>query len=303
MRINPLLAKELRLRMRTWRSFTVISLYLLVLGGIGLFFFAGFTSALRYGYEDPSFVGRNLFTALACLQFALIFFLVPGLTANVISGERERQTFELLVCTQLTPWNIVWGKLAAALSTVVLLILASLPLYSVVFLLGGVAPAELAILMAILLLTAFHYGSYALFFSAIFQRSSLAVLASYALALFLSGGTLMLNAIYTMIVRNRGGGFPLYYLLLFNPGALLEWLFPEPARQLLSDLIRVISGGGTPGSGYPFSGGLSWLKFWHISLLAHFLLAFAALWGASRLVNPLRAGRTSRRLSGKERTF
>ncbi len=294
MRTNPLLAKELRLRMRTWRSFAVVSLYLLALGGFSLFFFAGFTSSLRYGYQDPSSVGQNMFYALTALQCGLLYFLLPGLTANVITGERERQTFDLLVCTQLTPLNIVLGKLAASLSTVVLLIIASLPLYSIVFLLGGVSPAELAILTAILLISAFNYGSYYLFLSSLFQRSSIAVLAGYALSLFLSGGTMLINVLYVSIIRGQGQGpgLPLYYLLLVNPAALLEWLFPEPGREIIGELIQMASG-----SAYPLTGSLSWLRFWHVSLLVHVLLAVAALWAASRLVNPLRAERKRRRRS------
>ncbi len=291
MRINPLLAKELRLRMRTWRSFAVVSIYLLALGGFCISFFASFINNLRYGYQDPSSVGQSMFYALTFLQCGLLYFLLPGLTANVITMEKESQTFDLLVCTQLTPMNIVLGKLTASLSTMLLLIIASLPLYSVVFLLGGVSPAELAILTAIMVISAFNYGSYYLFLSSLFQRSSIAVLAGYALSLLLTGGTLLINALYASIISMRGGfGLPLYYLLLVNPLALLEWLFPEPAQEIIRQLIGMST--NTP---YPLTGALGWLRFWHVSLLVHVLLAVAALWGASRLVNPLRVERKRRR--------
>ena len=291
MRINPLLANELRLRMRTWRSFAVVSLYVLALGGFCLFFFTTFTSNMAYGYQDPSYVGQSMFYALTFLQCGLLYFLLPGLTANVITQEKERQTFDLLVCTQLTPWNIVLGKLASALSTVFLLIIASLPLYSIVFLLGGVCPVELIILTAILVISAFNYGSYYLFLSTLFQRSAIAVLASYALSLFLAGGTLLINGLYASLISMRGGyGMPLYYLLLVNPLALLEWLFPEQGQEIIGQLIEMASS-----SPYPATGALSWLRFWQVSLLVHILLALAALWGASRLVDPLRAKRKKRK--------
>lgn len=291
MRINPLLAKELRLRMRTWRSFAVVSLYLLALGGFCLFFFASFTSNLRHGYQDPSDVGQNMFYALTFLQCGLLYFLLPGLTANVISGERESQTFDLLVCTQLTPMNIVLGKLTASLSTMLLLIIASLPLYSIVFLLGGVSPAEIAILIAIMVISAFNYGSYYLYLSSLFQRSSIAVLAGYALALFLSGGTLLINGLYAALVGGRGyPGLPLYYLLLFNPLALLEWLFPEPGQEIVGQLMEMASRSAS----YPLTGPLSWLRFWHVALLVHVVLAIVALRAASRLVDPLHAEKKRR---------
>ena len=102
-RINPLLAKELRIRMRTWRTFAMISLYLLGLGGFALIYFSAVFSMVRMGYESLAEMGRGLFAFLAFLQSALVVFTVPALVGNAVSGERERQTFDLLACTQLTP--------------------------------------------------------------------------------------------------------------------------------------------------------------------------------------------------------
>ena len=116
------------------------------------------------------------------------------------------------------------------------------------------------------------------------------MLAGYALALFLAGGTTLINILYASLLRGQGTGLPLYYLLLINPAALLEWLFPEPGSEIIGELIRL-----TSGVNYPLTGAFSWLRFWHVSLLVHVLLAVAALWAASRLVNPLRAERKRRR--------
>ena len=102
-RINPLLAKELRIRMRTWRTFAMISLYLLGLGIFALIYFSAVFSMVRMGYESLAEMGRGLFAFLAFLQSALVVFTGPALVGNAISGERERQTFDLLACTQLTP--------------------------------------------------------------------------------------------------------------------------------------------------------------------------------------------------------
>ena len=53
----------------------------------------------------------------------------------------------------------------------------------------GRFPAELAVLFLAQLLTAFFTGCWALMFSSLFRRTVSAIIASYALTLFLAGGT------------------------------------------------------------------------------------------------------------------
>lgn len=274
--INPLLAKEVRVKMRSWRIFGMVSAYLLALGGLGMIFFATQSHMLRVGYTDLAGVGQSLFGFLAVVQLILLYFLVPGMTASVISNERERQTLDLLVCTQLTPFGIVRGKLTAALSTVVLLILATLPLYGFVFFLGGVAPGELYKLVAVFLFVAFVYGSYSLLLSSLFRRTIAAVVSSYAVALFMLAGTLIVSGMVHAIFFARNLESPVYLLLLFNPLMLLEVLFPD----IVGSLVEEFSHGA-----YPYA--WDWLKFWHIAALVNGGLAALCLRLATRVVNPL----------------
>lgn len=274
LRINPLLAKELRIRMRTWRTFAMVSLYLLGLGGFALLFFSAMFSTVRMGYDSLSELGRAMFAFLAFLQSGLVIFSVPALLGNAVSGERERQTFDLLACTQLTPWGIVLGKLAAGLSAVVLLMVASLPLYGFVFLMGGVSPAELATLFLAQLCTAFFVGCWSVMFSALFRRTITAIIASYALTGFLTGGTLILAILLSEIFYQSGTVLS-YPLLILNPAALLEWVFPVEAGEVLGFLLPH----------YPFVN--SPVKFWHLVFLASSAFAFLCLRIAARGVNPL----------------
>lgn len=279
LRINPLLSKELRLRMRTWRTFALVSLYLLGLGGFALIFFSAQFYSVRMGYGSLYDVGRQLFIFLGVVQFVLVVFAVPALTANAVSGERERQTFDLLACTQLTPMGIVVGKLTASLSAVILLIVASLPLYGFVFLMGGVSPSELLTLLTIFILVAVITGCWSLMFSSIFKRTVTSIIACYALILFTMGGTLILSALVMQIFYNYQSTGPAYFVLLLNPLVLFEWPFPE-----VSELIQEISM-----RAYPYR--IGWIKFWHLYLVLNSGLAAACLWVASRAVNPLNAGK------------
>ena len=283
MKVNPLLTNELRLRMRNWRTFGMVSVYLLVLGGIGLLFFTTNLWEIRSGYGDLAKVGRLMFIFLSILQFIMIYFLVPGFTANSISSEREKQTFDLLVCTQLSPISIVSGKLVAALSTVLLVIFASLPVYGFVFLLGGVTLGEVVKLLVIYIYTAFVYGSFYIYLSAKFKKSQSAVIMSYGVALVLLGLTVMITAIIVGIFQSRRMDGPFPFLLLLNPGIIAEWLYPEVSEPL----------GFFSFNRYPFTGFFSGVKFWQLSAIVNLILSALALYGATIAVNPLKKGKRS----------
>ena len=204
-RINPLLAKELRIRMRNWRTFGMISLYLLGLGGLAVLVFLSNSYMLSSGFNSMAQVGSTLFAFLAVAQILIVIYLVPALAGNAISGEKERQTIDLLTCTQLTPFQIVTGKLTATLSTVILFIVASLPLYGFVFLLGGVSPKEVLLLYLIILVVALLVGCWSLMFSAFFRRTVAAIIASYALLILMLGGsTILFTLLTTITTLNQG---------------------------------------------------------------------------------------------------
>lgn len=276
LKINPLLGKELRIRMRNWRTFGMISLYLLVLGGFAVLFFLSNFYSLGRGTSLAE-VGRNLFTFLSVSQFIIVIFLVPALAGNAISGEKERQTIDLLVCTQLTPFRIVTGKLTAALSAVVLLIFASLPLYGFVFLLGGVSPGEVLKLFIIVLGTALLVGCWSLMFSALFRRTVAAIVASYVLLFFLLGGSSTLFILLSSIFYRTQGAVPYFLIMSINPLSFLGWLYPEFFRDILSAL------------------GPNWvgrnLQLWHLALLIQGAMAAFSLWAATRAINPLKLSR------------
>ena len=277
LRINPLLAKELRIRMRNWRTFGMVSLYLLGLGGFAVLFFITNSYMLAGGYSSLSEIGRNMFTFLSVAQFILVIFLVPALAGNAISGEKERQTIDLLTCTQLTPFRIVTGKLASALSAVILFIFASLPLYGFVFLLGGVSPLEVLTLFVVILTVALLAGCWSLMFSALFRRTVAAIVASYALILFLLGGSSIIFTLLTAIAQSTQSSAPFFLIMTLNPLSLLGWLYPDFFRDLVSTLNT--------------SWGQRGLQLWHLALLLQGALAALSLWVATRAVDPLKGGK------------
>lgn len=136
---NPVLIKELKLRFRSVKSSVGLLFYLLALSTFvfGMIFMA--TSFTGSGFFRPE-ESYYMFIVLTYIQLGLVLFITPGLTAGTISSEREKQTLTILLTTAQKSWQIIFGKLASSLSFLVLMLISGLPIYSLVFLFGGVSP-------------------------------------------------------------------------------------------------------------------------------------------------------------------
>ena len=187
---NPIVAKEYRTRMRTWRSPFAITLYILLLGGLGWAAFSLIvaSSSQAFGVGSGSNYGQMLFTFLIIFQVALLGFITPALTAGSISGERERQTIDLLFVTPISPFSIIWGKLLASMSFIILLLVLSIPIFSLVFLFGGIELDQVAYAFAVTGATALTLGFIGIAFSTLFRRTLTATVAAYAAAFVLFVG-------------------------------------------------------------------------------------------------------------------
>lgn len=190
-RANAVLGKELRTRMRGWRAAIVVTAYLAILAAISLIFLSGNSAPTTY--RASADLGQGLFSLLAGFQLSLIIFVTPASTANAISGERQRQTLDLLLVTRLSSLAIVLGKLLAGLAFDILLILCTVPLFSLVFILGGVSPSQFLSMFATFLVTTVLLGSMALYISTITRRSGAAIVISLLCTLGLTIGLGLLS--------------------------------------------------------------------------------------------------------------
>src|SRR5690606_21214335 len=84
--------------------------------------------------------------------------------------------------------GIILSKWVASLAFVILLIVASLPLYASVFLFGGVSPEEILYTFVHLLVTVCFLGALGIFFSTLVRRTGAAMVTTYGtVALILVG--------------------------------------------------------------------------------------------------------------------
>ncbi|MDQ6711846.1 MAG: ABC transporter permease, partial [Candidatus Dormibacteraeota bacterium] len=199
---NPIVAKEYRSRMRTWRSPLAMSIYILLLGGVAWAIFSTQAGSARSAFNSgqAAYYGRQLFLYLVMFQMGLIAFVTPALTAGAISGERERQTIDLLFVTRIPPFSIVWGKLIASMSFVVLLLLLSVPIFSLVFLFGGIELDQVLTSFLVTLVAALTLGLIGIAFSAILPRTLPSTVAAYGVGFILLAGTYVYGLVFPTIV-------------------------------------------------------------------------------------------------------
>jgi len=163
-------------------------------------------------------------------QLGLIAFITPGLTAGAISGERERQTLNILLTTQQSSTSIIVSKLLSSLAFLVLMVVSSLPLYSLVFLYGGVSPKMVLIAFGLHLLTMLMIGSLGILFSTIIRKTMVATITTYGVMLFFVVGTALLYVLFGEIVYNlaqnpsgssQSQRWLPYFFLILNPGIVM----------------------------------------------------------------------------------
>ncbi len=131
--------------------------------------------------SDMARFGAILFQILAPLQLALALFFSALAAASGVSQEKDRRTLVLLLLTNLSNSELVLGKLLASTLNVLVLFAASLPLFMLSALFGGVSFEQIARVFAVTLATALAAASLgstmALWREKTFQTLALTVLA------------------------------------------------------------------------------------------------------------------------------
>ncbi len=177
--------KELRGRMRGPRAFVVLTVYLLLMSSFVTLLYMVYVVSTNNAYNGTSsqMVGKFVFGAVVGIELLLVCFIAPAFTVGAISGERERQTFDLLRTTLLPARSLVLGKLGSALVYIFLLLFAALPLQSLAFLLGGVALEELVIATLLLVACAFLFSAAGVYFSSLMRRTLGATVLTFGFVL------------------------------------------------------------------------------------------------------------------------
>ena len=207
LRMNPVLGREVRERMRTPKAFVALTIFVLLLVLTVYLVYQGSTTtgSLQVDLARQTRLGRDLYEWVLFIMLMLILFFIPGLTAGAIAGERERQTLLPLQVTLLRPRNVLVGKILSAIAFLALLIVASLPIMVVAYLLGGIRLIDALKGVGVLLLISFLVATMVVSLSAFAKRVQTATLLSYSFValLVLLGPILFLTL--RVIDSSRGG--------------------------------------------------------------------------------------------------
>jgi len=213
---NPIIAKELKGRMRGRQGVINITAYLSLIGFFLSLVYFLLTVDGSFSNSDPGFlqtVGKIIFSTVVLLELVMLAFIGPALTSSAISSERERKTIDLLKTSLLSARAIVMGKLGSATAFLLLLIFTAIPLQSLAFFLGGVGMAEIVVSTLMLVVTAIFFCALGMFYSSFAQRTLIATVLSYA--------TILVSFIFFIMLLFLISAFDSYFFGYNNPPSTL----------------------------------------------------------------------------------
>jgi hypothetical protein len=181
--------------------------------------------------------GVTLLHQMAWLLF-LATLLMSLVSADAITRERREGTLGLLLLTDLTPAELVWGKMLSCGLTTFLVLLGSLPALMLPVLAGGVTGSEAALTGLGLLTTLFVVLTAGLWMSTVFRERHYSVPATLGLVAALAFGPEVLGGSYF-----GSGAVPLFRLF-----GLAGWMtaaqMPFPFKLLFVVWFMVMNAAG-----------------------------------------------------------
>ncbi len=191
---------ELRQRVRSTRWVVVLVVWFAVLGVLSALIRYGLhrsTGLLVNGQPSPSpRVGATIFGLVVFLVLSLGALVAPALSATSINGDRTAGVLATLQTTLLSPADLVVGKLLAAWTTSLALLVTASPFLLWAYFDGGTPVGRLLTTLVVLALTLLVVCAIGLGYSALTARTSSSAVLTYLTVSFL------------------GLGLPLLFLLL-----------------------------------------------------------------------------------------
>ncbi|MBR1854838.1 MAG: ABC transporter permease subunit [Lachnospiraceae bacterium] len=287
-RLNPIVKKDLQVSVRSMRISWGLFVYELLLALAFLLAVSIIQSESRSYYSNNIYSYLiYLFPVVAVVQLGIVALIVPIITASSISGERERQTFDIMLTTCMSPFSIVFGKVTSAVIRILFFVLASTPIMALAFVVGGLSWFDLFTFILTILMMAFFTGSIGIFCSAVCRKAISAVILSFVFYLLIFGGTFVPGLIHALFAFSNMGNEHMgesLLALLFNPIMFFEEYFVTvmTGEGLLADASVDLDDVGP--LTYLLSKGHTWI---FVSAFCIIALSFLFMAGAAWKVNPL----------------
>ena len=295
MKNNPVYKRETTVRSRSLRMPLIIFAFNGVLALAALLNMYQTIAQVRSSATIQYSTFLDLYAFVATLEFLLLMFIMPALTSGSISGERERQTLELLFTTHMSPNDIIMGKLLSAVEQLLVLVVSSLPIVLLTFVYGSVDFRDLTLLLICFTIVAFYAGGIGMLFSSLLRRSTFSNVCTYGVLLFIVVGTYMLNIFLLNLEQIQISN------MVLQPGmerpvadtGLAVWtLLINPVATFAEILGNQVSGGASILSIRSFFGsnnGSFLIKYWiPISLAVQSAVSFVIIRSAVYCLNPVK---------------
>lgn len=233
-KVNPIVRKDLKVISRSMKYSWGLFAYEAVLTVIFLFIMLAVGAIFRYGSYSNTEVYEGyiaFFPIIGIAQLCMISLIIPIITASSISGEREKQTLDVMLTTMISPYSIVIGKISSAVFRVMIFILASIPLMAVSFVIGGMSWLTLFEYLILAFIFAIFAGSIGTFCSAVCKKSIPAIILSYVIFGIIYGATYVPACACAIIFEDSDD-----ILLSFLPALI------NPVHMFLVFFLEKISG-------------------------------------------------------------
>lgn len=307
MRLNPIVKRDVRVQSRSMKICWGVFAYEVILAIV--FFLAMLIIQQQSIYSTNNIYSTLvwLYPVLAVTQFVILGVTVPVRTASAISGERERQTFDIMMTTGMTPFSVIMGKVMTAIVQSMLFVTASMPIMALSFVIGGMSWSYLFWFFAIALLISIFSASIGILCSSICKRSVSAVLMSYGFYLIFFIVTFLpyilyeiFNVGYADSAMQRGYSYReniTFLPLLLNPIVYLiefftELMEGESAVNTFSNLTGMVK---TRGPINLVTTGHRWMI---VSTILFLAVSFLFLRLAAKRINPIK--RRAKQLRSKQ---
>ncbi|MCR5366990.1 hypothetical protein SAMN05660484_00051 [Eubacterium ruminantium] len=273
MRINPITKKEIKITARGAKffiEFFVYELILLIAFLLSLRTIMGKERIYVTDYQKLS----GLFPVVAITQLFVITMIIPVMTGAAIAGEKEKQTFDIMLTTAVSPFQIIWGKMLSAVVRVMMFIIASIPLMSLSFLSGSIQWKILFLFVLMATVYSLFVAAIGIFTSSICAKTITSIIFSYGIIFFISIGSLLWNVFErASIGRSTFSGV----FLLFNPIVYFDELFYVSSDK---HIVSFVANGFLDDAN-----GTKWII---LSTLAIVILSILLVLLSARKINPLK---------------
>lgn len=228
MRWNPIVKKDLQVTARSMRLSWGVFAYETVLTMAFLLALAVIQQESRSIYTTGNIYGYliYLFPVLSIAQVCIVALIVPVITASSISGEKERQTFDIMLTTCMSPFSIVLGKVASAVLRILFFVMAGMPIMALAFVAGGLSWSYLFYFILTIILLSLLSGSIGILCSALCRRSITAVVLSYVFYFFIYILTFLPVILRALLTDGERMGESML-ILLINPFIFFEEFFMQ----------------------------------------------------------------------------